>query len=61
MVLVSRQDFIKQNEDIIREHSKTRIINKTRLRLYKKSKKRSIERLSKVVRKATKKTRKNKQ
>jgi len=58
MGLISRQDFIKETENIIREHSKTQVINKTRLRLYKKSKKRSVERLSKVVRRATRKSKK---
>lgn len=58
MGLISRQDFIKETEDIIREHSKTHVIDKTRLRLYKKSKKRSVQRLSKVVRRATRKNKK---
>lgn len=58
MGLISRQDFIKETEDIIREHSKTQVIDKTRLRLYKKSKKRSVQMLSKVVRRATRKNKK---
>ena len=58
MGLISRQDFLKETENIIQEQSKTQVINKTRLRLYKKSKKRSVERLSKVVRRATRKSKK---
>jgi len=60
MGLISRQDFLKETENIIQEHSKTQVINKTRLRLYKKSKKRSVQRLSKIVRKATRKSKKSK-